>query len=398
MFILLAQFGSSFPTPDYDEIAGVLRERGHKVWVATPDGRGHLVVHNGAETVAMLDKPKSRHGPLRSLPGLKRVAQWSAEWRFAVRLRRFIQRHQFDIAHLNRSKLIFFWMVPLWTSDRTRYVLDWRQIGERKYTGLLGGVKRVIAVQYRRIPSRYIYDRSSFLHVAGAIQVLGEEWARWATVVPLAVSNRFFSEHPDHGRLKDLDSPVRFVYIGTLNHVRRLERIILAAHKIVSHGNGQKSFEVTFIGPDKTNGHYQEIVDRLDLDRIVKIKSPLPYQDVPHTLRKYDVALAYVPEYPLDWQYHPTLKVLEYRAIGMPIIATDYRPNRDFVEDGVNGLLVDNSAEDIAKVMQRFINDRQFLERCMENARSMRQGVLWPEVSEMYERMYKRLLGQTEKL
>jgi glycosyltransferase involved in cell wall biosynthesis len=81
----------------------------------------------------------------------------------------------------------------------------------------------------------------------------------------------------------------------------------------------------------------------------------------------------------------------------MPIIATDFQPNRDIVEHGINGLLVANSPGEIAEAMQRFINDRQFLGDCRENARNMREALLWPDVSEMYEQMYWRLLGRQEK-
>jgi glycosyltransferase involved in cell wall biosynthesis len=128
----------------------------------------------------------------------------------------------------------------------------------------------------------------------------------------------------------------------------------------------------------------------------VSIKPPVPYQDVPNILAQYDVAFAYVPEYPLDWQYHPTLKVFEYRALGMPIIATDFEPNREVVQDGVNGLLVTNSAENIAQAMRRFISENGFLKQCVENAQAMRQGLLWQDISEMYEQLYQRLLQQKE--
>jgi glycosyltransferase involved in cell wall biosynthesis len=397
MFILLGQFGTNFPTPDYDEIAVVLRGREHIVWVATPNERGDWVVNDGVKDVAKLPKPTRLTGRLWSLPGLKKLARWSTGWDFTLQLRKFIQQHRFDIVHLNRSKLIFFWMVPLGKSNRTCYVLDWRQIGERQYRGFLGRIKRFVAVQYRRIPSRYIYDQACFLHAAGATQVLGKHWSRWATVVPLAVSDGFFADRDETKNDKDHDAAVRFVYIGTLNRVRRLEHIIAAAQKVRALANGGRSFEISFVGPDKTKGKYQQLVEQLDLETVVKIKAPIPYQDVPDALSEYDVALAYVPDYPLDWQYHPTLKVLEYRAFGLPIIATDFQPNRDMVEEGINGLLVANSADDIAEAMQRFINDRQFLENCAENARNMREALLWPDVSEMYEQMYERLLNRQER-
>jgi glycosyltransferase involved in cell wall biosynthesis len=131
----------------------------------------------------------------------------------------------------------------------------------------------------------------------------------------------------------------------------------------------------------------------LELDSVVTFEPPVPYDCIPEVVSGYDVALAHVPDLPADWHYHPTLKVLEYRALGLPIIATDVEPNRKVVEDGANGLLVRNSAASLAEGMLRFVTDREFLEQCQGRAASMRQGTSWRQVAEMYERdVYRQLL------
>jgi len=109
------------------------------------------------------------------------------------------------------------------------------------------------------------------------------------------------------------------------------------------------------------------------------------------------VALAYVPELPADWMYHPTLKVLEYRALGLPIIATDFRPNREIVENGVNGLLVENTPESIAAAMLRYICDPGFLARSSAEAQSRRAGLPWNNVADQYLALYESLLGHSHQ-
>lgn len=388
MFIIIAQFGFSLPSV-YHEVASVLRDRGHEVWVAKRDESGVLVFHDGSQIVAKLNKPVIPPHKFFAFPGINLLAHWTVEWVFSMRLRRFIRKSQPDVIQMNRAKLTFFWLIPLLAKRSTRYVLDWRQIVEREYHGLLGTVKRFFFKQYRRIPSRYIYDQACFLHPAGAKQVLGDQWQRWATVVPLAVSANFLQCAPGN---KENESSVRFIYIGTLSRARRLDRMILAAQKIRLAAKDGNDFEISFIGPDKSDGLYEEMIEELDLSPVVSIKPPVPYQDIPNILSQYDVALAIVPEYPLDWQYHPTLKVLEYRALGMPIIATDFEPNREVVQDGVNGLLVSNSPDNIAQAMQRFVKEDGFLRQCIVNAQAMRQGLLWQDIGEMYEQLYLRLL------
>jgi glycosyltransferase involved in cell wall biosynthesis len=99
---------------------------------------------------------------------------------------------------------------------------------------------------------------------------------------------------------------------------------------------------------------------------------------------KSDVALAIVPDEPIDWKFQPTLKLLEYRALGIPILANDNAPNCEIVANEVNGLIVSNSAEGISKGMLRFIEAPDFLDECRKNAQRMRTGTTWSDVAERY--------------
>jgi glycosyltransferase involved in cell wall biosynthesis len=189
------------------------------------------------------------------------------------------------------------------------------------------------------------------------------------------------------------DGPVNFIYIGRLARRRQLERVLEAAARVRQHTD---RFRVVFMGYDASNGYYDETIRRLELDDLVCIRPPVPYEQVPGVVLGSDVALAYVPELPADWQYHPTLKILEYRALGMPVIASDFMPNHSFVENDVNGLLTANTPEAIAAAMLRFTNDPEFLANCRTNAQAMREGLTWDKVAEDYLDLYGRLVtGRT---
>jgi glycosyltransferase involved in cell wall biosynthesis len=160
------------------------------------------------------------------------------------------------------------------------------------------------------------------------------------------------------------------------------------------HATGH-NFCLTFLGVDLTDGFYQRYAAERGLTERVSVRPPVPYERVAAETLAYDVALAYVPEYPADWQYHPTLKVLEYRALGMPIIATDFEPNRDVVQDGVNGLLAPNTTGAYVAAMRRFIEEPDFAARTRAQAAAMRSGLLWEQVAGCYIReVYEPLLAQ----
>ncbi|MEZ4515551.1 MAG: glycosyltransferase family 4 protein [Chloroflexota bacterium] len=385
MKIFLAQFYSHQPTPDYDKIAESLRENGHIVLVGTPDEHGTVQWHDGAKVVAA----QQSKTPPSSLAGIPVVGPLAGRWYRAQQvgqIRDFIRREKPDVVQVNAMGL-YRWL-PVLMPRESRFVFDVRQINEPVGGGALGNLKNSIKNGLRSFICRNLYDLSCFLHEAGARKVLGEGWQKWATVVPMGVDPQFLSVPVKSADLS-MQHQVRFIYIGRLTTRRLLGRLIEAAALVKEQ---TEEFRLTMMGYDETRGAYQEQVEDRGVGDVVDINPPIPYETVPAEITNHDVALAYVPEVPADWKYHPTLKVIEYRAVGMPIIASDFEPNWSFVQSGVNGLLVENDPHDIAAAMLRFITDRQFLAACSQQAIRMREGTTWNEVAQMYlDRVYEPL-------
>ncbi|MEZ4677497.1 MAG: glycosyltransferase family 4 protein [Caldilineaceae bacterium] len=268
----------------------------------------------------------------------------------------------------------------------TQFVLDWRQIGQRGGKGLGGKIKAAITGYWRKVYALF-YDQVCFLHEAGAQKLLGRHWQQKGRIVPLAVDEQFLAaQTPDVvDESDDGQGTIRFLYVGSLSRVRQLERLIEAAELLAARN---LDFQLHLIGPDNAEGYYQRIIVQKGLQKQVAVLPAVPYAQIPPTVLSYDVALAYVPDYPADWQYHPTVKVLEYRALGIPILATDFAPNREIVQAEDNGLLVANQPAAWAEGMARFIEDQAFRTRCRARARQLRKGVIWSEVAQQYEALY----------
>lgn len=382
MHILLSQFYSSQPNSGYDKVAAVLRDQGHTVWVGTPNETGDIEWRDGEGIVAA-----QRAGAGSRLPGM--LARRLNKLALYSRVRRFIRQTRPDIVQLNTFDL-FRWL-PLAMPRAIHFVFDVRQINERHGSGVFGGIKATIMNKSRALFSRHLFERTTFLHETGARHVLGSDWPQWATVVPMGVDPHFLTAVRQEPLAEAPDRPVSFIYIGRLTRRRRLEQILEAAAQVRQQTD---RFRVVFMGHDASKGFYAETIRKLALDGVVCIRPPVRYEQVPDEVLAYDVALAYVPEVPADWQYQPTLKILEYRALGMPVIASDFLPNRDIVENEVNGLLAPNTAAGIATAMYRFISDPAFLEACRNNAQARRAGLTWEWVAGQYLDVYQRLLGR----
>jgi glycosyltransferase involved in cell wall biosynthesis len=92
----------------------------------------------------------------------------------------------------------------------------------------------------------------------------------------------------------------------------------------------------------------------------------VPYSTLPHYLASADVCLSLYKEY--DWLeygfYGSSLKLFDYMAAGKPIIASDMGQISTVIKEGVNGLLVDNNAQNIIDSILELKGDhekRQFL-------------------------------------
>jgi glycosyltransferase involved in cell wall biosynthesis len=391
MHIALLHVYSKKPTPVYQEIATALRARGHKVWIGEPNADNDLEWRDGGRIVATQPGPETLAQRWRGWP-FPKFWRRLAYLQFMLYVRRFLRHYQPDVVQVNPATMLWLWLLPLGMPHTMLFVLDWRQIAQRDYGGLLGGVKQWWARTKRQVLSTRIYDQACFLHAAGAEKVLGPHWPRAGKVVPLGVDPAFLQPPAATRPTPDPGEPVYFCYIGTLSRVRQLEQLLYAAQQMRAIS---PEFRLVLIGPDPAQGYYQQLIEQLDLGSVVEIRPPVPYAQMAAEVLRYDVALAYVPEQPADWQYHPTLKVLEYRAVGIPIIATDFVPNRDVVEPGANGLLVANDPKNWAAAMLRFVQDRGLLEHCQRQARAMRTGILWSDVAELYEgEIYGELLDK----
>jgi len=272
--------------------------------------------------------------------------------------------------------------------DDMCFIFDIRQINENVGNGFIGRLRNKKMILTMKACSRLFYDHACFCHEQAARRIIGDIWTKKGTVVPVGIDASFLSLNAFKSGPKRCENHVRFIYVGTLSRLRNLEKILFAIQQVLTESD---RLRVHFVGPDNAHGFYHKLVDKLAIGSVVTIKPAVPYEEIPSLLANYDVGLACVPDRP-TWRYQPTIKVLEYRALGMPIISTNVPSHREVIDDQVNGVLVRDSVEDMAAAMLRFIRDQRFLQLCKENARAMRQGITWDDVATMYEQnVYQKL-------
>jgi len=85
------------------------------------------------------------------------------------------------------------------------------------------------------------------------------------------------------------------------------------------------------------------------------------------------------------------VKCLEYAALGIPVVATDIRPYREFIIDGVTGYLVRKDHEWAAR-LRELINDAAMRKEMGENARALASQWTIEKGYQLWEQAYRSVL------
>ena len=111
----------------------------------------------------------------------------------------------------------------------------------------------------------------------------------------------------------------RFVYIGSLHPKRQTSLLINAFEEFSNKANAQVSLDIFGSGPDFEN--LKSCIADNEKNTTIKLCGLLPQSELLTVLPNYDVGIGWVP-----YQYYndsPSLKVLEYMAAGLPVVASD---------------------------------------------------------------------------
>jgi glycosyltransferase involved in cell wall biosynthesis len=197
-------------------------------------------------------------------------------------------------------------------------------------------------------------------------------------VVPVGVNlDRFFVERD--WQLRDNlgydENDILAVYSGAVTKTRRIGTLLEGFKHAREYSPNLK---LMIIGTGD-HSHVQLLVDELDLQDSVRLVGPLLYPDVPPYVSIGDIGLAYVPIMP-EYDPQPVLKTLEFLAAGKPVLATATLGNAKIVQDNQNGLLVQDTPQDLANGLNKLVQDSTLRERLSQAARPSVQQYTWNEI------------------
>ena len=212
------------------------------------------------------------------------------------------------------------------------------------------------------------------------------------TIVPIGANFQLFSPQPSSIR-RDYGIDGKeflFMYVGSLNPVRRIETLIDAVNILAD----EKNIRLMIVG----NGWNEELKDyyytaKGDRKETIIFTGEIPYDQVPRYLTAADCFISYVPITP-EFTIQPPLKTVEALACGLPVIATNTLGNRRFICDRENGLLVGDDVSSISSAMLSIMHDSELREQLKRYARTSVQEYNWQRiVKETLLPTYERIIS-----
>ena len=364
--IALVYVYSPVTTPDHVNLGEAFAAHGHEAYLFTGNDAGEINV------AACTSKGWSELDRISGSPALWTDSRraWAAMGRsVAMRLRSL--HPKLVLVYVAKSA----WAVPLFGPRDASYILDVRQAGRSHDPGARGALSDA-ATRVRFLAERCVlFDGMSFLTGEQQQWALPAYRARLSHVVPLGVPAAFLTtpRHPS------TSGTIEFIYSGTLATERRLESLIEAA-AIVRRTTDR--FMLTLAGPDGSSGHYSRLATSMGLEPVTRFTGTLGMTELALSIQRAHVALAYIPLTRV-YAHQPSLKALEYRALGIPLIGTATAHNRELIVEGRNGLVTGDSPEQLAGAMLTAMQPGWLAQASVE-AQAMRAGITWEDVARRY--------------
>ena len=161
-------------------------------------------------------------------------------------------------------------------------------------------------------------------------------------------------------------------FVGWFRNWHGLDLLIEAFHR---SGLARKRVKVLLIGDGPAMGRLQERVRQAGLQDRVIFTGPLPHAEVPSHLNLIDIAVQ-----PSANEYCCPMKILEYMALGKPVVAPRQENIREIVREGEEAILfTPGDAASFAAALERLAGNPAERLRFGANARMAvhNRGYLW---------------------
>jgi glycosyltransferase involved in cell wall biosynthesis len=149
---------------------------------------------------------------------------------------------------------------------------------------------------------------------------------------------------------------------------------------------------LVMIGPDKHDGSLlacKQLARQLNIKSKVEFKGAIPNRQIPVLLNQADIFLNTT-----NFDNTP-VSVIEAMASGLCIVSTNVGGLPHLLENGKDSLLVPPENPDLmAKAVEKFINNPNFVQKVSNHARRKVEGIAWERILSKWEDLYCQIINK----
>lgn len=259
------------------------------------------------------------------------------------------------------------WSVPLiWETHKTFYA-DTKETGDT-------GLKRLKRLRRLRLEKRLYQSIDGLIVLSASFEQLIRQQFAFPKPICVAPSG---VEVSDGEIITDANGSVQdglIVYVGQLHPHKGVE-VLLEALSLLPDNcrllviGGDEGLEV-----QKTVAHSRGVANRVEFTGYV------PSEKVNSYLSKAQIAVAPLRDCLYNRYFTSPLKLLEYMAAGVPVVASRLPAVAEIIEDGQTGLLVEpDNAVALAAGIGRLLKDKALRRRLGQQACQEVKKYSWTE-------------------
>ncbi len=297
---------------------------------------------------------------------------------FFFKARQLAKKEKFDIIHEYSSSPLLInrtWLLGKLTGTETIHTICTHSTGALgSYKLILGRIDKVICTSKKMLRELKAYSSQS------------------ATCIPLGINTKEFLKNRKKDYRKELRVSIKtplILYLGLLDKRKGIFTFLKAIPKVLKK-HPQAVFVIATSGQRGNFYDYQASKEKV-LKTIVPFKKNVRFlegkQEVAALMESADLFV-----YPLTTMHGilgVPITLIEAFACGKPIIASNIKELKEFIKDGVNGLLFKNP-EELAEKTGRLLEDNLLKQKLKKNALNSSQGYDILKIAKDLKKIYKR--------
>jgi glycosyltransferase involved in cell wall biosynthesis len=301
-------------------------------------------------------------------------------------------RQKYDLLHIHSVPdfMVFAGWLP--RMNGTPVVLDIHDILPEFYTSKFGSGQHTAAFRLLQIVEKISARFSSHVIIANHIwqeRLLSRSVeAGKCTVVLNSPDRSIFSANG----AKVANKRFVMLYPGTLNWHQGLDLAIRAFARI-SDQVPQADFHIYGDGPTKED--LEALIHELHLENRIFICMPLPLREVAKVIASADLGIVPKRKDTFGNEAFST-KILEFMAMGVPVIVSDTQVDRYYFDDSVVRFFRGGEEDDLARSMLEMIRNPQRRETMVRNATKFVEQMDWTAKRHEYLELVDRLASSAK--